>query len=142
MRISEDGGKTFKDADSSKPFRWEENRPEFHAVMYDLDEDVLRLSSRLRLKPDKQFTKIQETPPAWAAVLEDSKQMAPITRDELNEKYDLSGEEGEFTQRANTKKTYGKLFKGLIEAQIQESGVKDYNILDWGSGWGYGTDVL
>ena len=142
VRISEDGGKTFKDADSSKPFRWEENRPEFHAVMYDLDEDVLPLSSRLRLKPDKQFTKIQETPPAWAAVLEDSKQMAPITRDELNEKYDLSGEEGEFTQRANTKKTYGKLFKGLIEAQIQESGVKDYNILDWGSGWGYGTDVL
>jgi len=68
----------------------------------------------------------------------------PVTRDFLEKNFDLVQEDSNQTQAANTAGTYKKLWE-VIKDLSQEDPAKEqtkYNILDWGSGFGFGTEAL
>ena len=68
--------------------------------------------------------------------------LPPVTRDILESKYNVVPEDSKNTQAANTVRTYNKIWDYLSKEVIESDAKAKYNVLDWGSGFGLGTQAL
>jgi len=68
----------------------------------------------------------------------------PVTREFLEKNFNLVQEDSNQTQAASTVGTYDKFWEIIKDISQEDSSEKitKYNLLDWGSGFGYGTEAL